>query len=65
MKVTCTTGLEEKDARRIEKLAQADMSTPALMLRKAILLGLPKLEADVLGEEFIGGVNRKKKEVLA
>lgn len=59
MKVTCSTGLEVKDVRRVKRLADADQSTEAHILRKAVLAGLPNLEREVLGEDFIGGAKAK------
>lgn len=61
MKVTVSTSLEESDLQRVERLVAADSSHDALILRKAILNGLPKLERDILGAQFVGGIRRKKK----
>jgi len=62
MKVTTTTSLEEQDFERIQKLAVADDSTTARILRKAVLIGLPLIERDVLGQEFVGGKALRKKQ---
>ncbi len=52
MKVTCSTGLEESDFNLIARIAAADSSTPAHILRKAILAGLPSITRDVLGANY-------------
>ena len=43
----------------MKRLADADQSTEAHILRKAVLAGLPNLEREVLGEDFIGGAKAK------
>jgi flagellar biosynthesis regulator FlbT len=65
MKVTVSTSIEEEDLKRVERLVAVDGSHDALILRKAIVRGLPKLERDILGPEFVGGARRKRKEVPA
>ena len=65
MKVPASTSFEAKDFRRIERLAEADQTTEAHVIRKAALAGLRELEREVLGEEFVGGIKRKAAEVPA
>lgn len=65
MKVPASTSFEKEDFRRIERLAEADQTTEAHILRKAALVGLLELEREVLGEEFVGGIKRKRQEVVA
>jgi len=66
MKVPTSTSFEARDFRRIKQLAAADQSTEAHIIRKAALLGLLELEREVLGDEFVGGVKRRKEnEVVA
>jgi hypothetical protein len=66
MKVPTSTSFEARDFKRIERLALADQTTEAHIIRKAALAGLLELEREVLGEEFVGGVKRRmSKEVSA
>jgi hypothetical protein len=60
MKVPTSTSFEASDFERIQRLAEVDQSNTAHVIRKATLRGLLKLEAEVLGEEFVGGVKRAK-----
>ncbi len=54
MKLSISTTIEESDYNRIERLVKADQSHVGLIVRKAVLKGLPLIEQEVLGEEFAG-----------
>ena len=55
MKVPTSTSFEASDFKRIKRIAQADQTTEAHIIRKAALAGLMELEREILGEEFVGG----------
>lgn len=59
MKVPTSTSFEARDFSRIKRLAAADQTTEAHIIRKAALAGLLDLEREVLGEEFVGGLKRR------
>ena len=66
MKVSVSTSLEESEIIRIERLVEKDLSHSAAILRKAIIRGLPLVEAEVLGAQFAGKpVGRRKQQVAA
>lgn len=49
MRQTIATTLEQRDIKRVAKVAKLDATTEAAILRKLILRGLPNLEREVLG----------------
>lgn len=49
MRQTIATTLEQRDIRRVAKVAKLDATTEAAILRKLIIRGLPQLEREVLG----------------
>lgn len=53
-KISVSTGLPESHAARIKVLAEKDFSSPANILRKAIIRGLPLVEAEILGPGLAG-----------
>ncbi len=65
MKIPVSSSVEEPDLKRIQRLVREDNSHDALIIRKAILAGLPELERDILGVAFVGGVRRKKEDISA
>lgn len=65
-RIKISTTLEESDLKRIERIAETDLSNVGLIMRKAILKGLPLIEKDVLGESFAGkNIPRKRNQKLA
>lgn len=65
MKTSVSTTLEEEVVERVDALAKADDSTQARILRKAIIKGLPLIEQDVLGQDFVGGSKAPKRKLSA
>ena len=66
MKISTSTSFSAQDIRRIERVALADQSTTARIVRKAALAGLLEMERDILGEQFVGGLkDDDKAEVVA
>jgi hypothetical protein len=62
---TTTTSFTNYDMERIERVALADQSSTARIVRKAALAGLLELEREVLGEQFVGGFKTEAAEVVA
>jgi hypothetical protein len=62
---TTTTSFTAHDIERIERVALADQSSTARIVRKAALAGLLELEREVLGEQFVGGFKTAPAEVVA
>jgi len=66
MKVPTSTSFDRRDFKRIQELARAEHSSEAHIIRKLALAGLRDLEREVLGAEFVGGVQRREvKEISA
>jgi hypothetical protein len=53
MKCSVGTRVEEDVAARVKRLALADESSEAVILRKCIVRYLPTLEREILGEQFV------------
>jgi hypothetical protein len=65
VKKQISTNLEKSDYERLEALVLSDQSTLALIARKAVLRGLPLVEAEVLGPQFAGKNVPVRKRKLA
>lgn len=55
------TSLETQDVARIETLARKEVTSEAHILRKCVLAGLPEIERQILGPQFVGGKALRKK----
>ncbi len=55
------TSLELPDVSRIELLARKEATSDAHILRKCVLAGLPAIERQILGAQFVGGKALRKK----
>lgn len=53
MKVQVSTSIEEEDWAAVQRIVDADDSHAALVLRKAIMRGLPLLQREVFGFERV------------
>lgn len=65
MKTSISTTLDETVVERVDSLAKADDSTRGRILRKAIIKGLPLIEQEVMGPEFVGGKAISKRKLAA
>lgn len=55
------TSLETQDVARIETLARKEVTSEAHILRKCVLAGLPEIERQILGPQFVGGKAVRRK----
>ncbi len=55
------TSLELPVVARIEEMARKEVTSEAHILRKCVLAGLPEIERQILGAQFVGGKALRKK----